>query len=151
MAQKTLRASALVAIAAVIDPDANSTGTLTTDWISASDFQQFMVIVMAGTLGSGATIDAKIEQASDDAGTGAKDLDGAAITQMTKAESDDTQAQIEFYSEDLDLENDFAYVRLSMTIAGATSDSGAVVLGMSPRYAPASDHDADSVAEIVTV
>jgi hypothetical protein len=152
MAQKTLPASAETAIVGVIDPDLNTAGTQTTAWISASTFQKFMAIVIAGALGSNATLDAKIEQASDATGTGAKDLADAAITQMTEAGGDsDKQAIIEFWSEDLDLENGFTHVRLSMTVATASSDSAAILLGCAPRYAPASASDADSVAEIVTV
>lgn len=151
MAQKALRPQDEVAIVGAIDPDANGAGTLTTAWVSASDFQRFMAIIMAGTLGTSATIDAKIEQASDSTGTGAKDLAGAAITQLVKASNDDNQAVIEFWSEDLDLVGGFSHVRLSMTVGTATSDAGAILLGMSPRYAPASRMDAASVVEIVTV
>lgn len=152
MAQKSLNPSQLAAVVAAIDPDAASTGAQTTGWINMSDFQSIMAIVMAGELGASATLDAKLEQAQDASGTGAKDITGAAITQLTKAGTDDDkQAIIECWSEDLDLANDFTHVRLSMTVGTAASDCGAVVLGMGPRYAPASDRDAATVAEIVTV
>jgi len=36
-----------------------------------------------------------------------------------------------------------------LTVATATSDVGAVILGLDPRYAPASDFDLASVDEIV--
>lgn len=149
---KTQLPSDRVAVVGVIDPDANAAGTLTTGWISMSDFQSVMAVVQAGTLGSNATIDAKLEQASDASGTGAKDIEGAAITQLTKAGGDDDkQAVIYCNGEDLDLKNDFSHVRLSMTIGTANSDSSAIVLGLDPRYAPASNGDLASVAEIVGV
>ena len=149
---KTQLPSDRVAVVGVIDPDANAAGTLTTGWISMSDFQSVMAVVQAGTLGSNATIDAKLEQASDASGTGAKDIDGAAITQLTEAGGDDDkQAVIYCNGEDLDLKNDFSHVRLSMTIGTANSDSSAIVLGLDPRYAPASNGDLASVAEIVSV
>lgn len=153
MTSKTTKPSEEAAVVGVIDPDANTAATYTTGWIDMADFSKIMAIVMAGTLGSSATVDAKLEQASDSSGTGAKDVSGSAITQLTQAGTDDSdkQAIIECFAEDLDLANDFTHVRLSMTVGAATSDSGAVVLGFAPRYAPASDHDAASVAEIVAV
>lgn len=153
MAQKTLNPSHLAAVLAVIDPDANAATTYTTGWLSMSDFQAIMAIVTVGELGTSATIDAKLEQASSASGTGAKDVTGSAITQLTQAGTDDSdkQAIIECWAEDLDIGNDFTHVRLSLTVGAAASDCGAVVLGFNPRYAPASDSDAASVAEIVTV
>ncbi|MEM8822043.1 MAG: hypothetical protein AAGF30_00385 [Pseudomonadota bacterium] len=152
MAQKTLRPSDLAAIAAVVDPDLNTAGTHTSGWVDMSTFQCIMAVVMAGTLGAAATLDAKLEQAKDAAGLDAKDLDGGAITQMTKAGGDDDkQAVIQCYGEDLDLEKGYTHVRLSMTVAAASSDSAGLIFGMSPRYPPASNHDAESVAEIVTL
>lgn len=152
MSQKTLKPSEMAAVVGVIDPDALGAATYTTGWIAMADFACIMAIVMAGTLGASATLDAKLEQASDSSGTGAKDISGAAITQLTKAGSDDDkQAVLQVYAEDLDLANSFTHVRLSMTVGTATSDAGAVVLGLSPRYAPASNSDLASVAEIVSI
>jgi len=152
MAQKTLNPSEIVAVLGAIDPDANTAATHSTGWISMSNFQALLAIIMAGTLGRSAKLNAKLQQATSASGTGAKDIPGAAITELTQAGSDnDKQAIIECWAENLDLANNFTYVRLSMTVAVATSDCGAVVLGMNPRYGPASDHDAETVDEIVTV
>ena len=38
-----------------------------------------------------------------------------------------------------------------MTVAAASSDGAGMILGLNPRYAPASDNDLASVDEIVTV
>ena len=152
MAQKALRPSEEMGIVGVIDPDAYGTGTETTGWIDVAAVPRIMAIVMAGTLGASATLDAKIEQAIDSSGTGAKDVSGAAITQLTKAGSDDDkQAVIEFWGEDLDIDNGFTHIRLSMTVGTASSDAGAIVLGTSVRYGPATDHNLASVDEIVTL
>ncbi|ATG47602.1 hypothetical protein CEW89_08445 [Celeribacter ethanolicus] len=149
---KTLNPSALAAVVGVIDADAYAAGTYTTGWISMSDFQAIQAIVLAGDLGASATIDAKIEQATDASGTGAKDVTDAAITQLTKAGSDDNkQAIIDLWAEDLDLANDFAYARLSLTVSTAACDAGAVVMGHYARYQPASNNDLSTVAEIVTL
>jgi hypothetical protein len=139
-------------IVGMIDPDAYTASTVTTGWIDARAFHSFMAIVMAGTLGASATLDAKIEQASDSGGTGAKDVTGLAITQLTQAGTDsDKQAIINIDPhKDLDRNNGFDYFRLSMTVATATSDAGGVVLGFNPRNGGATANDAATVDEVVS-
>lgn len=150
MVMKTTRPTDLIAVVANIDPDANAAGTVTSGWVSAADFNSLMAIVQAGDLGASATLDFKLEQATDGSGSGAKDITGKAITQLTKAGSDDNkQAVIEVCGEDLDVDNDFTHVRMSLTVGTATSDAGAVMLGIGARYGPASDSDASTVAEII--
>lgn len=140
------------AIAAVIDPDAYAAGAQTSDWVSMSDFEAVQALVLAGTLGSSATLDAKLQQAKDSSGTDNKDISGKAITQLTQAGTDesDKQAVINCRAEELDTENGFTHVALVMTVGTATSDAGALIMGHNPRHAPASDHDLASVAEIVS-
>lgn len=151
MTQGTMNPSDRVAVAAAIDPDVTAAGTVTSGWVAMSDFEKIMAVVMAGTLGSSATLDAKLEQATDSSGTGAKDITGKAITQLTQAGTDsDKQAVINCRADELDVDNSFTHVRLSITVATATSDVGGVVLGLNPRYGAASDSDATTVDEIVT-
>ena len=135
-------------IVGVVDPDANAAATYTTGWVSMADFGAVMAVIMAGTLGTDATLDAKLEQASDSSGTGAKDITGKEITQLTQAGTDsDKQAVINCYASELDIENDFTHVRLSMTVAAATSDCAAIFLGFDARYQV--EDDATTVDEIV--
>ena len=138
------------AIVAAIDPDATAASTVATAWVAAKDFSWFLAAIAVGTLGANATVDAKVEQAQDDTGTGAKDITGKAITQLTQAGTDDSdkQALINVNQEDLDNENAFTHLRLSITVGTATSDIGALLLGFGPAYYPASENDAASVAEI---
>ncbi|MBL4767655.1 MAG: hypothetical protein JKY94_08065 [Rhodobacteraceae bacterium] len=152
MSQKTLPPSALMAIVGTIDPDAAAVGSYSTGWISMSDFQGIQAIILAGALGTAATIDAKLEQATDDAGTGVKDVDGAVITQLTKVGADDNkQSIIEIWGEDLDISNSFSHARLTIDVGTANSDFAAIVIGLHPRQGPASEYDLASVAEIVTL
>jgi hypothetical protein len=139
-----------VAVGGVIDPDANAAGALTSDYVSMDNFETAMAIIMAGTLGSSGTLDAKLVQATDSSGTGSKDITGKSITQLTQAGTDsDKQAIINVRAEELDVDNSFNHVAITMTTATATSDSAAILLGMNPRRAPASDNDLASVDEIV--
>jgi hypothetical protein len=136
-------------LAGIIDPDAYTAATYTTGWVSMVTYDAIQAIVMAGTLGSSATIDAKLQQASDGSGTGAKDITGKAITQLTQASTDDDkQAIINCRADELDRDNNFTHVRLSVTVATATSDMGGLILGHNARYQPATD--LASVDEVVS-
>lgn len=149
---KNIKPSDRAAVLGVIDPDAYAAGAVSTPWVDIAFWSQLMAIVMAGDLGTSATLDAKIEQATDGAGTGVKDVTGLAITQLTQAGTDSNkQAIINVKQEDLDFNNDFQFVRLTMTVAAATSDAGGLLLGFDPRYNTASDNDATSVDEIVSL
>jgi hypothetical protein len=139
-----------VAVLGTIDPDAYTAAAYTSDYADAGEFESLMAVIMAGTLGSSATLDAKLVQATDSSGTGSKDITGKAITQLTQAGTDsDKQAIINCRAEELDLANEFSHVAIVMTVAVATSDAGAVLLGTNARSNPASDNDLASVDEIV--
>jgi hypothetical protein len=145
-----IKPSDRVAILAAIDPDAASAGAVNSAWIDVTNWQNLMAIVMAGDLGASATLNAKLEQATSAAGAGAKDVTGKAIAQLTQAGAgSDKQAIINCSQYDLDFNNGFKFVRLSMTVATAASEIAGLLLGFDPRYNVASDNDAAAVAEIV--
>ena len=136
-------------VVGVIDPDAYAAAAYSTAWIHIGTYKSIMAIVMAGTLGSSATLDAKLEQATTSGGAGVKDVTGKAITQLTQAGTDsDKQAVINCRDDELDVANDFDYVRLTVTVGTATSDAGAVVLGLDSPVQPAAD--LSSVDEVVS-
>ena len=143
--------SEVAAVVATVDPDALTAADHTSDWVDMGDFAAVMAIVAAGALGTAATFDAKLQQATDSSGTGAKDIPGKAITQLTQAGTDDSgkQAIINCRADELDVDGGFTHVALVITVATAASDGGGVVVGFYPRHAPASDNDLSSVAEIV--
>lgn len=142
--------SEMAAIVACIDPDANAAGTITSTWVPVKNYHSFMAIVMAGDLGASGTLDCKIQQATDASGTGAKDITGKAITQLTQAGTDSNkQAIINLHSDQVDVDNNFTHIALVFVTAVATGDSGALLLGFGPRFAPASDDDISTVDEIV--
>jgi hypothetical protein len=144
-----LKPSQRVALVGAIDPQ-SANAVKTSGWIDATKFFNYLAIVSVGALGASATVDAKLEQATASDGTGAKDVTGRAITQLTKAGTDDSkQAEINLKQEDLDFANGFKFFRLSITPATAASLISGTVLGLDPRYGVASDSDATTVDEIV--
>lgn len=139
------------ALEGVIDPDAYAAATYTTAWIPAKHFHNHLANISVGDIVATGTVDAKLEQATDASGTGAKDITGKAITQLTAAGSDSNkQAQINLRPAELDVNNGFDHFRLSVTLGTAGADMGAQVFGLEPRVAPASDNDLSTVDEIVT-
>lgn len=145
-----IKPSDRLAILECIDPDNQSAGTVTTGWVSMADWLNIMAIIAVGVMASTGTLDAKIEQATDSSGSGAKDVDGTDITQLTQAGTDsDKQVVINLKQTDLDVANDFTHVRLSITTATAASYVCGLLIGLDRRQGIASDADLSSVDEIV--
>lgn len=138
-----------LAIMGSVDPASLATGVATTAWVPVKDFFSFLALIATGVLGAGATIDAKIQQAKDSSGTGAKDLAGKAITQVVKASGDGKQALIDFRAQDLDTNGGYAFVRLSVTVGGSASQAAAFLFGGNARYEPVVDLGAASVVQVV--
>ena len=143
------KGSELFSVLATIDPASQAVGTVTTGWISAGNHHSLLALVQSGVLGTGATLDAKLQQAIDASGTGAKDVTGKAITQIVKATGDNKQALINLRPDDLDVTNGYAYVRLSLTVAVAASLTAAQLLGFNPRFAPGDASNQAAVAQVV--
>ncbi len=146
----TAKAHERLAVLATIDPQSGAAGDFDSDAVDLRLFRRVLFVVLAGALGASATVDAKL-QASANGSSGWADITGKAITQLTKAGTDDNkQALIEISdAELLNAGATFRYVRLRITNATAASLIAAVALGADPRYHPASDNDLASVDEIV--
>ncbi len=143
------KASELLAVLATIDPVSQAAGTVTTGWITVANHHALLAVIQTGVLGASATLDAKLQQATDGSGTGAKDITGKALTQIVKATGDNKQALINVKPEELDTVNGFGFIRLSITVGVAASLTSAQVLGINPRFAPADAGNQAGVAQIV--
>lgn len=157
-----MQASELVAVVGAIDPDAYTANTFTSGWISAADFHTFMGVVMAGDIGVSASVTGKITAATDASGSNPTDISGAATTALTGSGGDgNKQAVVSFRQADLGDYAEgtpFTHFRLAITLgddgsspSGTAGDLAGVVLGVSPRVAPASDHDATTVDSVTVV
>lgn len=143
------KGSELLAILATLDPSSQAAGTATTGWISVANHHGLLAIVQTGVMGTGATLDAKVQQAQDASGTAAKDIAGKSITQIVKASGDNKQALINVKPEELDTVNGFGFVRLSVTVGVAASQTAAQVLGINGRELPAITANQAAVVQIV--
>lgn len=143
------KGSELFSVLATLDPVSQAAGTATTGWVSAGNHHNLLALIQSGVLGTGATLDAKLQQATDASGTGAKDVAGKAITQIVKATGDSKQVLINLRPEELDVNNGFSYVRLSVTVAVAASLTSAQLLGFNPRFAPGDASNQAAVAQVI--
>lgn len=146
---RNVKMSEQLALLASIDPASQAAGTVATGWISAANFERFLATLQTGVLGASATVDAKLQQAKDSSGTGAKDITGKAITQIVKASGDNKQVEIDLRSDELDVNNGFSYFALSITVGTAASLIAAKVQGGMAKNDPASALNATTVAQIV--
>lgn len=118
-------------------PMTRQVATHVSGWVKMSLYHRAFFFLEVGAMGSSSTLDAKLQQASDASGTGVKDISGKAITQLTKAGSDDNSlVGINLQTEELDVNGGFEYVRFSVTIAVADCVYAATLWGCEPRYGP---------------
>ena len=137
------------AIIGTIDLDAYTAAAYTTDVIDMQYWREVMFVVMAGDLGSSATLDFLVNGDTASGGTFSTAITGKAITQLTQAGTDsDKQVVVRVTAEEAAAQG-FRYLRGTMTVATATSDAGVIVLGSPARYQPVSGYDIASVDEIV--
>jgi hypothetical protein len=143
------KGSELLSVLATIDPAAQAVGTVTTGWVSVANHHGFLSLVQTGVLGTSATVDAKLQQAVDSSGASAKDITGKAIAQVVKATGDNKQVLINVKPEELDTVNGFGFVRLSLTVGVAASQTSAQMLGLNPRFAPADVSNQAAVVQVI--
>jgi len=145
-----LKPSDKITVLTRIDPDALAPATASSAYVYAGGYNQILAIVQVGDITATGTVDAKLRQATDAAGTGVKDITGALITQFTAAGTDsDKMALINLDPNKLDVAGGFDFVKLDITTATAAAEIAGLVLGVHARYGPGA-HVA-AVDEVVTV
>jgi len=143
------KGSELLSVLATIDPATQAAGTASTGWVPVANYFAFLAVVQTGVLGTSATVDAKLQQALDSSGTGAKDISGKAITQIVKATGDNKQVLVNVKPEELDTVNGFGFMRVTVTVGVAASITSAQLLGVNPRYAPADVGNQAAVVQVI--
>ena len=146
----SLKPSQRISLAGAINPQ-SSVAAVQTGWIDASTFENFLAVVSVGALGTAATVDAKLQQATSSAGAGAKDVAGTAITQLTKAAANDnSQVFINLNAAQLDTNNGFTFIRLLITPAVAASLVSGEVYGVDAKQEqPGGSNNAASLLQTV--
>lgn len=128
----TYRAMPLVQVG----PISQGAGSVSTGWVDAGVYDTLHAVVAAGVLGTAATLDAKLEQATTAGGAGVKDVTGKTVTQLVKATDDNKVATINVRSEELDVNGGYRFVRLTLTVGAAASLVYGALFGHDARYQP---------------
>ena len=94
-------------------------------WVSMAAFRNFLCLVEIGTWNAADDLDTcKLEQASDAAGTGKKDLTTSSATGNydtdAPVDADGDQVILECQADDLDVANGFTHVRVYLAETGNT-------------------------------
>lgn len=135
------------AVVATVDPDAYGTGDQTTDVIDMAKFRQVMFVVMAGDLGSSATLDFLVKGDTASNGSFTTTITGKTITQLTQAGTDsDKQVVVNITSEAV-MAQGYRYIRGTMSVGTAASDCGVIALAELSQYSDAADNDLATVDE----
>lgn len=148
--QGNLNPSARAGVIGIIPPQQAGVGTVTSGWVDMRTFHDLLALINVGVIGASGTIDGRVEQATDGAGTGAKAVTGLAITQLLKADGDNRIAAINVRPEDLDKNNGFKFVRLSVTVGTASTFLSGLLVGLDPRYGAAAANQSTAVTQTVS-
>lgn len=141
---------ARVALMGVIPAQQAAVGSVSSGWVDMRNAFELLATLNIGVIGNGGTIDARIEQATSDAGAGAKPVTGLATAQIVKAGGDNRQAAINVRQEDLDKNANYRFARLTVTVGGAATFLSAMLFGFDLRYGAGGANQLSSVAQTVS-
>lgn len=117
-----------------IVPQSMNADMKTVGWKSMRDYHKAALIIQAGAIAAGGLVDAKITQATDDAGTSAKDISGKAITTLDGSD-DNAICVIELDSSELDVTNKFDWINVELSCGGAVACLvNALLIRYQPRF-----------------
>ncbi|MGH8743047.1 MAG: hypothetical protein ACREUY_02090 [Burkholderiales bacterium] len=147
-----------VALVSAVDPISQGAGSPAQVWTNVKNFHSFLAVLDVGVFGGSATVDFKLQQATDSSGTGAKDITGKSITQLVAAGGNNRQAMINARASDMDQANSFNFISFKITVGTAATLVAAAMYGFYPRFEPVKDPGsnpainlgASSVAQIVS-
>ncbi len=135
-----------VAVVGKIDPKNGNNTTQNTDYVDMSKFAEVLFIFQLGSVDN--TIDCLVRESTNTSDGGGQTLSGKSATQLTGSD-DNKIVVIQVKAEELS--PGYRYLRGRMTVGnGTTNLIACTVLGLMPRYGPASDDDLADVVQVVT-
>jgi hypothetical protein len=138
-----------IAVVGTVDPQTVANTAKLTDAVDMSKFHELLAILLLGDMAS-ETIDFELQESATAGGTYTT-ITGKAATQLAAhaTNNDNKQIVINLKAEELSAGKQF--VKGRVITGGATGGPACVVmLGVKPRYGPASDDDLTDVVQIVT-
>lgn len=141
------RISERLAVVSRIAPQSINATSVTCAYVSPSVLGQFGRLIAIAQTGENSTGDVTMSlvKASDGSGTGAEVVSSASV--LAAAAGDNQDVMLNFDVNTVDVAK--PYVALRITVSSSTCLVSGVVLAADGRYEPASEHNADSVSEVV--
>lgn len=126
-----------LAIDCLIAPQDVGTADVTSAaYVHVRDYKRFVIAAKAGAVTAGKILTVTPKQATSAAGAGAKAL-GSASTAAGAGGNAPADVEIEFRAEELDHENGFEYVGVTLGIDENAKLGAAYLIRGEPRYSPA--------------
>jgi len=118
--------------AQVVPQSVAAAGSASSGWVSVAQVKWAKVLALVGA--GGGTLAVKLEQATDSSGTSAKDLITAANLGITALDGTAKAAQADGdIPENIDVDNSFAYVRVTGTVTGGSGTIVSISLELGPQ------------------
>lgn len=115
---------------------ANGTvGAHNTNWVFVGDHHRVVMVLTAGEPGGASTINVLLAEATTGAGAGAQNIAAKAITPLVAADAGET-VFIELRTAELDVNNEYDWVRAEVAVAVDTYTYDLKLFGFIPRYPP---------------
>ncbi len=107
-------------------------------WVSIADYDSFLALLDVGVMEVGSRVELEIQQATDEAGAGAKGFLGKAVQAIAGEDGGNQKARIAISASDLDQASGFSFIGFKITVtAGSVSQIGASIIGVYPKGIPA--------------
>lgn len=135
------------AVIGVYDPDANTAGEVLSAAIDMSLWEQIAVITQSGDLGANGSLVTSVTASATSGGTYAA-LSGKTTTIGGDSPNVDSNKVTIIHVRSEEITSNKRYVKVSWTVATATSDTSGIVFGKA-RLRPAYQDDVAAVLEIV--
>lgn len=145
------------AILARISPASLSANTYTSDVIDMRYWRRVAIILLTGVLGNNGTVQVTVQANTTNSTSGGTNISGKTFTAANFSGSGSGTAGGSLHEgiievTDADVKatlNNGRYLYVSLVIGTATSLAAVAIIGLEPRYSPASDFDLSSVREII--
>ncbi len=123
-----------------IDPQTLNNSADTTIWMDMRNVSKIGVVISAGAIAAGGAIDLLVRQATDNAGAGSKVVLAALDVTIFDDTEDNSQVMVDIDQVDLDQNNDFAFVQVTLTETGSFAALvQAAAYGIGASFAPGTD------------
>jgi len=138
------KGSELIGVIGTVPAQAVAGASVDTGWISVAGVFSLLAMIEVGALGASATVSGAITQAQDASGTGAK-----ALKSIPAMSTSNQISLADVLADSLDSNNGFGFVKLAVTVTGASSLVSAKLFSSVSRFYPASASNVAGVSQIV--